>query len=85
MTKSGSDASQGSKNGSRESSSGGTSLGEGVEEREKETRMYTFTPVDRYGDSKDETEPLEDLGTITFHDNINFYTCIYIYIKSVLN
>ena len=29
----------------------------------KQLPMYTFTPVDRYGDSKEQTEPLQDLGT----------------------
>ena len=33
------------------------------EEGEKELPMYTFTPVDRYGDNKGEMEPLQDIGT----------------------
>ena len=32
------------------------------EEGEKKMPMYTFTPVDRYGDNKEQTEPLQDLG-----------------------
>lgn len=35
----------------------------GQEDREKKLPMYMFTPVDRYGDNKEETEPLQDLGT----------------------
>jgi hypothetical protein len=33
-------------------------------EGEKQLPMYTFTPVDRYGDNKGEAEPLQDLGLI---------------------
>ena len=29
----------------------------------KQLPMYTFTPVDRYGNNKEQTEPLQDLGT----------------------
>ena len=37
--------------------------GEGGREGEKkQLPMYTFTPVDRYGDNKGEMEPLQDLG-----------------------
>ena len=46
-----------------------SSEGEGSQEKgkegEKEMPMYTFTPVDRYGDNKEQTEPLQDLGTCT--------------------
>ena len=37
-----------------------------VDEASEKTRpMYVFTPVDRYGDNKEETKPLEDLGIST--------------------
>ena len=29
-------------------------------EEKKQLPMYTFTPVDRYGNSKEQTEPLQD-------------------------
>ena len=45
---------------SGESEAGKETEGEGGE---KELPMYTFTPVDRYGDNKEEMEPLQDLGT----------------------
>ena len=35
---------------------------EGGEGEKKQLPMYTFTPVDRYGDNKEEAEPLQDLG-----------------------
>ena len=35
--------------------------GEGEGEK-KQLPMYTFTPVDRYGDNKGEAERLQDLG-----------------------
>ena len=36
---------------------------EGDGREKKQLPMYTFTPVDRYGDNKEQTEPLQDLGT----------------------
>ena len=39
-----------------------------VDEATEKTRpMYVFTPVDRYGDNKEETKPLEDLGKSTLY------------------
>ena len=36
--------------------------GEASQDGEKRKPMYVFTPVDRYGDNKEEIEPLQDLG-----------------------
>ena len=50
---------------------GGSNKGAG--KVNKERPMYYFTPVDRYGDNRDMTEPLEDLG-----NNLKC-TCMYMY------
>lgn len=53
---------------SRVSSEGGEATcgqdkeGGGGEGEKKQLPMYMFTPVDRYGDSKGEMKPLQDLG-----------------------
>lgn len=39
-----------------------SSEGSEAREEEKKPPMYMFTPVDRYGDNKEETKPLQDLG-----------------------
>ena len=47
--------------GANSAATGGGS-NEGAGKVNKERPMYYFTPVDRYGDNRDMTEPLEDLG-----------------------
>ena len=44
----------------------GGGRGGGGEGEKKQLPMYTFTPVDRYGDNKGEVERLQDLGMPKF-------------------
>jgi hypothetical protein len=48
---------------------------EGGGEGEKQLPMYTFTPVDRYGDNNGEAEPLQDLGMYHYACCINTMSC----------
>ena len=64
MTRNDDATSRGTRTEPRVSSEGEASQNEG-EEGEKMLPMYTITPVDRYGNNKEQTEPLQDLGTCT--------------------
>ena len=55
-------------------SGGEREAGGGEKSDVQETRpMYVFTPVDRYGDNKEETKPLEDHGIITLIQCMHAY------------